>query len=85
MTDEYVRYGKVYFNLRLYKAMKAPLTKHHDIMRIIVSRCEIDLKNIKDSYHIVVAEPLSKAITVITTSLASQYLFYISIHLFYYL
>ena len=69
MTDEYVRYGKVYFNLRLYKAMKAPLTKHHDIMRIIVSRCEIDLKNIKDSYHIVVAEPLSKAITVITTGI----------------
>ncbi|XP_043916770.1 annexin A1-like [Protopterus annectens] len=51
-----------FFAERLYKAMKGSGTRHKDLIRILVSRCEIDLSNIKDEYKKLYGTTLHQAI-----------------------
>lgn len=41
-----------YFATRLYDSMKGLGTRDHDLIRLILSRAEIDLQDIKDAYFI---------------------------------
>ncbi|KAF0306327.1 Annexin A11 [Amphibalanus amphitrite] len=49
-----------FFAGRLKKAMKGPGTNDKDLIRLLISRAEIDLGNIKDEYLKMFGTPLEK-------------------------
>lgn len=51
-----------FFAERLYKAMKGSGTRHKDLIRILVSRCEKDLSNISEEYKKMYGTTLRQAI-----------------------
>ena len=53
-----------FFASRLKRAMKGPGTNDKDLIRLLVSRAEIDLGNVKDEYLKMFGKPLEKDIAV---------------------
>ncbi|KAG9467373.1 hypothetical protein GDO78_015073 [Eleutherodactylus coqui] len=51
-----------YFAEKFFLAMKGSGTKHKDLIRLLVSRCEIDLKEIKTHYKRLYGKSLRQAI-----------------------
>ncbi|XP_075708254.1 annexin A1-like [Rhinoderma darwinii] len=51
-----------FFAEKFYLAMKGSGTKHKDLIRLLVSRCEIDLKEIKTHYKRLYGKSLRQAI-----------------------
>ncbi|KAM9330707.1 annexin A1 [Gastrophryne carolinensis] len=52
----------IYFAERFNLAMKGSGTRHKDLIRLLVSRCEVDLKEIKYHYKRMYGKPLGQAI-----------------------
>ncbi|XP_045032148.1 annexin A4 [Daphnia magna] len=53
----------VYFSSRFFTSIAGAGTADRDLMRLTVSRCEIDLGNIKNAYQTVYGEALSSAVS----------------------
>lgn len=53
-----------YFAKRLHKSMVGLGTRENDLTRVLVSRCEIDLANIRKEYETHFKKPLAKAVAV---------------------
>lgn len=70
---ECVQSPAAFFANRLYKAMDGAGTDDSTLIRIIVSRSEIDLGNIKDEFERIYNRTLFSAVTVII------YAFYMNI------
>jgi len=51
-----------YFAKRLHKSMVGLGTRENDLTRVLVSRCEIDLANIRKEYETHFKKPLAKAV-----------------------
>lgn len=65
ISVEFVESPAEFFARRLYLAMKGLGTDDRTLMRIIVSRSEIDLGDIKNEYEWVYGEKLYDAVDVI--------------------
>lgn len=64
----------MYFAELLYKAMKGLGTSDKQLIRIIVSRCEKDMIQIKEEFERAYKQPLELWIKVIINSLLSRYM-----------
>jgi len=51
-----------FFAGRLHQSLSGPGTRDKDLIRLVVSRAEIDLGSIKDEYLKATGEPLEKAV-----------------------
>ncbi|KAE9554529.1 hypothetical protein FO519_002233 [Halicephalobus sp. NKZ332] len=58
-----IRYRPAYFAELLHKSMKGFGTRDNDLIRLIVTRSEIDLRDIKQSYHQLYKNSLENAIS----------------------
>ena len=58
-----IRYRPAYFAELLYNSMKGLGTRDNDLIRIIVTRAEIDLRDIQQSYHQLYKTSLESAIS----------------------
>ena len=63
-TVQYSRDKASYFASRFYTSIKGAGTDDRNLMRLTVSRCEIDLGNIKEAYQRLHGESLSSAVAV---------------------
>ena len=53
-----------YFAKRLNEAMKGAGTNNKTLIRVLVSRCEVDLVNIKEEYASLFGKSLADHVTV---------------------
>ena len=61
---EYSRSKEAYFASRFFTSMAGHGTNDRLLMRLTVSRCEIDLQNIKDTYQAIFGHSLSSDVSV---------------------
>ncbi|KAK8752508.1 hypothetical protein OTU49_005928, partial [Cherax quadricarinatus] len=56
-----------FFAQSFHKALAGPGTKDEDLIRLLVSRCEVDLGNIKEEYHKVYSKSLAEDVKADTS------------------
>ena len=61
---EYARSSPSYFATRIFVSMVGPGKRDENLIRLIISRCEIDLENVKNMYQILFARSLVDDVTV---------------------
>ena len=66
---EYARSSASYFATHIFLTLFGPGTRDDKLIRLIVSRCEIDLENIKGMYEVAFARSLVDDISVINLDL----------------
>lgn len=63
-TDDSIQNRAAYFAKELHNSMAGMGTNDRALIRLVVSRCEIDMGNIKQEYQKIYGKPLEKAIKV---------------------
>ena len=61
---EHARSKESYFATRIFLIMFGPTTRDNNLIRLIISRCEIDLENIKNYYQIIYGRSLASDVSV---------------------
>lgn len=74
---QYSRDKAAYFSSRFHTTIKGPGTEDRNLMRLTVSRCEVDLENIKQRYQKIYDTPLRSDVSVsLTAKIQSNFKFY---------